>query len=542
MPYSRSLKATGLIAALALLTACSTNASTASVGSGSAGTEDPVAGGTMVYADVKPLTNVQTQQGRNYEVNNVLNNMLDRLLYWDGENQELVPWIAEEFSSNEDATEFTFTLREGVTFSNGEPLDAAAVKANLDVFGLGHPAAEIPPNQDFVNYESTEVVDERTVVVHLSAPNTHFLKATAAVTAGLVSPSTLELDNAGQSSVSTIVGSGPFVFESQVPDQEVVLTRRDDYAWPAASSANEGAAYLEKVVIRVLSEVGLRSGALQSDQVDVVRNIQPIDETALSTAGYQVIPVPANDLTVNYLGLRSGEQALSDPKVRRALQIGFDRQMLKQVVLSDSYQLAGSVISHSSRGFVDLSDHLAYDPEEANRLLDEAGWAKAADGLRYRDGKPLEVTASSSTASVVIRPALEFIEQQWRQELGVTLVNRGGDDMFYAKAMTEPSVEVFAIKQNFYGGLGPLFGPETNSTTFVTHDRLNELFETERTSTDESIQLEALARQQEEIILGTSSVIPLWDEVLVHAAEPDVHVEFTQAAAPIFHESWNAEE
>src|SRR5690606_25304140 len=156
---------------------------------------------------------------------NVLNQLLDRLTYFDPQEGKLVPWIASEFSSNETATEFTFKIRDGVTFSDGTPLAAAAVKQNLDVLGLGLPDAQIPPYKDFIGYESAEVVGDDTVVVTLSEPNSTFLYATASANAGLVAPATLALDNAGQSSLETVIGSGPFVFESQIPEQEIVLVK-----------------------------------------------------------------------------------------------------------------------------------------------------------------------------------------------------------------------------------------------------------------------------------------------------------------------------
>ncbi|MCZ4135868.1 peptide ABC transporter substrate-binding protein, partial [Escherichia coli] len=132
--------------------------------------------------------------------------------------------------ANEDQTEFTFTIRDGVTFSDGSKLDAEAVKLNLDALGKGIKSAQIAPNVDFAAYKSAEVVGGNKVKVTLKRPDANFLRSTSSVTAGLVSPKTLELDNAAQSSISKIVGSGPFVFESEKPDEEVVFSSRDDYA------------------------------------------------------------------------------------------------------------------------------------------------------------------------------------------------------------------------------------------------------------------------------------------------------------------------
>src|SRR5690625_3819696 len=120
-----------LIAAIAMLglvlTGCGENQTQAAVSTGPHG--EPVEGGNLIFAEVTPINNWQTQEASFYEVANVLNSVLDRLTYFDPDSGELVGWIAEEFEMNDDATEFVFTIRPGVTFSDGTPLDAADRKS-----------------------------------------------------------------------------------------------------------------------------------------------------------------------------------------------------------------------------------------------------------------------------------------------------------------------------------------------------------------------------------------------------------------------------
>ncbi len=284
------------------------------------------------------------------------------------------------------------------------------------------------------------------------------------MTAGLVSPGTLKLDNAGQSAIAKIVGSGPFVFESEKADEEVVFAKRADYAWAPETCDNQGAAYLDKLVVKYLPEVAHRAGAVQTGQVDLVRGLQPVDEDNRSPAADQVLPAQGVDLTTNMAAVRIASGKLADAKVRQALQVGIDRQSIKDTVLSDSYVIAGSILNHAAPGFVDLSADLAYNPEKSKTLLDEAGWKVGADGIREKDGQKLEVTVTSSNNSVVIKPAFELIEQQWR-EIGVKLINRAADNTFLATAMIDPNIEFFGTRQFAYGGLGPVFGPATNTQT-----------------------------------------------------------------------------
>lgn len=536
------LKTAALLAAVGvMLTACGGSNATgqSSDPTTAAGSGTPVQGGTFTFAEVTPINNWQTQAARFYEKANVLNSVLDRLTYFDVESGKVVSWIASDFTANKAQTEFTFTIRDGVTFSDGTDLDAKAVQKNLDALGLGIKSAQIQPNVDFAAYKSSEVVGKNKVKVTLKRPDANFLRATSSVTAGLVSPETLKLDNAGQTAIAKIVGSGPFVFESEKADEEVVFTSRDDYAWAPETAANQADAYLEKLVIKYLPEVAHRAGAAQSGQVDLVRGLQPVDEEVLSAGGGQVLAAQGVDLTTNHAAIRIGSGKLDDPKVRQALQVGIDRQALKDTVLSDSYVLAGSILNHQAPGFVDLSAELGYDPEKSKSLLEEAGWKVGAEGIREKDGKKLEITVASSNNSVVIKPAFELIEQQWRQ-IGVQLVNRAADNSFLTNAMVDDQIEFFGTRQFAYGGLGPVYAPATNNQTLNADKELNELFTREQAATTAEEHLRLVEEEQRALVLDKALTLVLWDEVQVYGANKDAHIDFTSGTAPIFQGAWKS--
>ncbi|MGN0126875.1 ABC transporter substrate-binding protein [Glutamicibacter soli] len=537
-----SLKAAALVTVLGLtLTACGGNSTTAAPAEGApAASGEPVEGGTFTFAEVTPINNWQTQAARFYEKANVLNSVLDRLTYFDVESGKLVGWIAKDFKANKEQTEFTFTIRDGVTFSDGSALDAEAVKLNLDALGLGIKDAQIAPNVDFGAYKSAEVVGENQVKVTLKRPDANFLRATSSVAAGLVSPKTLKLDNAGQSAIAKIVGSGPFVFESEKPDEEVVFTSRDDYAWAPETAPNQGDAYLDSLVVKYLPEVASRAGAAQSGQVDLVRGLQPVDEQVLAANGGQVFAAQGVDLTTNQAAVRIGSGKLADAKVRQALQVGIDRQAIKDTVLSDSYVVAGSILNHKAPGFVDLSSEIAYNPEKSKQLLDEAGWKVGADGIREKDGEKLEITVATSNNSVVIKPAFELIEQQWR-DLGVKLVNRAADNTFLVNALVDDKVEFFGTRQFALGGLGPVYAPANNTQTLNSDEELNKLFAKEQAATSEEEHLKLVEEEQRALVLDKALTLVLWDEVQVYGANKSAHVEFTSGTAPIFQGAWKSE-
>lgn len=497
-------------------------------------TGEPQQGGTLVFSDVQFVTDALST---NYTTANLLFQIVDRLVYIDPKTGEVHPWLAEEFSRNADATQYTFKIRDGVTFSDGTPLNADVVKANFDQLGKGDKSKKIPAFNDFVGYDRTEV-DGNTAVVHLSRPNTNFYKVAANGRAAIRGLSTLALDYEGQSKIENVVGSGAFVYESQVPDQEVTLRKRPDYAWPPAPASNQGAAYLDEVVVRVIGEPGLRAGAVQSRQVDLARGIQPTDEPSLAQNGFQVIPVAAPALTVNLVGFRVGNELVSDQRVRRALQLGIDRQAVVDTVLSDSYQASDSVLGHNDPLFTDVSADIGYDPQKAASLLDEAGWKVGPDGIREKDGKRLDVTLAASNQSVVFRPAFEFIESGWR-ELGVALVNRAGDTTLFNQANTDPATPLLGTRTGYNIGLGLLFGRENGNLTFTKNDELIALSDEELQATDPAVLKDVVAREQQKIIDEQLALI-LWDEVQVHSAAPNVHVDFSNYTEPLLQSAWKA--
>ncbi len=499
----------------------------------------PVQGGTLVFGDVQPITTAQTQRANNYSVANLISQLEDRLTFVDPGSGELGGWIAEDFAANPTNTEFTFTIRDGVTFSDGTPLDATAVEQNLELLGHGDPDQGIPANTGFSGFDRAEVTGDAEVTAYFSSPNSNFLTVTSTATAGLVSPSTLELDIAGQSDIEQIIGSGPFVFESQIPEQEIRLVARDDYAWAPASSPNQGRAHLDEVVFTVLAEVGLRAGAVTSGQVDAARGIQPTDEEPLRAAGIEVVPTRTTDLTVNFAGFRAGGTVLEDVRVRQALQIGFDREAVAENVLGGSYAPATSLLPSGAPGYVDLSAELAYDPEGAAALLDAAGWQPGADGIRVKDGERLELSLAASNQSVVFRPAFEFIAEQWRA-LGVQLDNRAGDNTFSTAAGTDPTVELVGTRLFMNGGIGPIYRDDANVWTHSSDEEFNAAYDAELAATDEAAWNAAREAQQRRIVLENPRVLVLWEETQVQALGRGVHLEFTGGDTPLLQRAWVA--
>lgn len=335
----------------------------------------------------------------------------DKLLYVDAEGK-VSPWLAERWEQNDTATEFTLHLKSGVTFSDGEPLDAKAVVANLDIWYAGRKNEGINPIGLFPKtYDRAEAVDATTVKVFFKKPTLGFIPTLGYHGSILVSPKSIAQPASQQADLSKTAGSGPYVVESWKEGDHVTLVKRKDYNWGPAAVGHTGPAYLDTITYKLVSEPSLRVASVQSGQADVAYNASPQELKSLKEEGFTVA-------TPRYLGFVNGWavntklQPYDDAKVRQALQAGINRQQIIDTVYTQDWKLATSFIQSNVPGATDHSDLLAYNPDRAEKLLDEAGWAKGADGVRVKDGKPLELTIHSNPYLATSKSVDELIAQQ----------------------------------------------------------------------------------------------------------------------------------
>nr|WP_284252523.1 TIGR04028 family ABC transporter substrate-binding protein [Litorihabitans aurantiacus] len=491
--------------------------------------------------EYQPYTTLYPPQSGFYPNGALIANITDKLVYQDPETLEFSPWIATDWTVNADATEYTFNLRDGVTFSDGTPLDAAVVAKNFDAYGLGDAEAGFPVSEQINNYVSSEVVDDDTVTFRFSAPSPGFLQATSANGAGLLSSATLDgdLDDYAPGNATGVIGSGPFVITEETVGTELLLEAREDYDWAPEASEHQGRAYLDAVSFAITPEDSVRIGALTSGQADVIRYVQAYDEDQVSGAGLQLF-APQTQGVNNSLSLRFTNEILADEKVRRAIVAGVDAQEVVDTVFTENYPVATGVLSHTALGYVDLSDQLAYDPQEAERLLDEAGWVPGSDGIRSKDGQRLTLVASEAKPQPLSRDTLTLVSQQLK-EIGVDLQILAADSGTYAEAITDPDqvqlyhsmvgrTDLDVIKSQY---------ASTNRDANLSDDaELDRLLGLVASTADPEARLAASADAQRYLV-EHAYVIPLFEEPQVYGAQPYVQgFGWDTVARPIFYDTW----
>ncbi|MDI2132034.1 ABC transporter substrate-binding protein [Yinghuangia seranimata] len=524
-----------LLTALALAASGCSGADPATGAGASADAGPPRTGGTLTFALAVDPTCVDPQQ---YGLNASLNigrQLVDSLTDQDPATGEIKPWLAQSWEVDPTATAFTFHLRPGVTFSDGGPVDAAAVKANLD--GIAALGAKASIGSGYLaGYKASTVVDPTTVRVEFKAPSAQFLQATSTVSLGLVSPATFA-KTPEERCLGALVGSGPFVFGSYKQNQSVEITRRAGYAWGSSLWKKQGEAYLDKVVYKIVPESGVRAGALESGQVDAISDVQPQDEPRFA-AGYTVLTRP-NPGFVFSLHPNVTRPGLDDEHVRQAIQKAVNRPELTTTVLSTKYKAATSVLASVTPGYTDLGAALAYDPEGAKRILDAAGWLPGGDGIRAKDGRKLSLDVVFAPAFNASQTVLELLQQQLKK-VGVDLrlrkltageqntVQTSGDFDFsyYNLTRSDPDVlrVVFSTKGLNRGRL-PL-GPQDTAL-----DQQAQLV-------DPAARAAQVAEAQRQLV-DHGYTIPLFELAQVHGFAAKVQGVTLDASSRLnFHDAW----
>lgn len=373
----------------------------------------------------------------------------DKLVYVD-EDGQTSPWLAESWDQNDTATEFTIRLKDGVTFSDGTPLDADAVIANLDIWYAGRTDDGINPIGLFPKtYDHAEAIDPRTVKVVFKAPTLGFIPTLGYHGSILISPKTLEQPASVQADLGKTAGSGPYVVDAWKEGDFVRLVRREDYNWGPQAVGHTGPAFLDSITYKLVAEQSLRVAAVQSGQADVAYNASPQELSSLKDEGFTVA-------TPRYLGFVNGWAIntklapFDDVRVRQALQSGIDRQEIIDTVYTPDWLLAKSFIQSNVPGATDHAALLAYDPARAEALLDEAGWVKGANGVRAKDGTELQLILHSNPYLATSKSIDELIAQQLGR-IGWKVVIRAYDVVTFGERVRYASegVPAYEVTRSF---------------------------------------------------------------------------------------------
>jgi glutathione transport system substrate-binding protein len=307
-------------------------------------------------------------------------------LYNLDEHMKLQPQLAESYEATEDAKEFTFHLRKGISFHDGTPFNAQAVKFSFD--RAGNPENHLKRQSLYVMIDHTDVVDDYTVRVVLKYPFGAFVNDIAHPGALIVSPKSVQ--QYGKEVTRHPSGTGPYEFVSWTAD--TLKMKKNEHYWQA------GLPKIDTVTYRSVPENGARIAMLQAGEAQFIFPVPPeLIASLKNSANTTIFDEPS--ILGRFIALNVMRKPFDDQRVRLALNYAIDKQAFIRVVFSGHADPMDSPMPQLLP-FYQKQGFYAYDPAKAKALLAEAG---------YPDGFQSTLTGISSTLG---QRGMQFIQQQ----------------------------------------------------------------------------------------------------------------------------------
>ncbi|MBV9813723.1 MAG: glutathione ABC transporter substrate-binding protein [Acetobacteraceae bacterium] len=309
-------------------------------------------------------------------------------LFGFDKEMKIHPVLATGVDASEDATEFTFHLRDGVKFQDGTPFDANAVKATFE--RLVNPANHLKRGSLFAPLKTVEVVDPMTVKMTLSAPFGAWVNTMAHPAAAILSPAAIQ--KYGADINRHPVGTGPYMFKSWPSPDTVNFEKNPNYWKP-------GLPKVAGISIRSVPESGSRIAMLQTNEAQLAFPL-PVELAAAMQRNPNLSVVDAKSIYAQYVALNTMRKPFSDPRVRQALNYAVDKQAMIKVVFNGFAQPLDSPLPPLLNGYTKEGSY-PYDPAKAKQMLAEAG---------YPNGFESTLWGGNSTAT---QRAMQFLQQQF---------------------------------------------------------------------------------------------------------------------------------
>lgn len=347
-------------------------------------------GGTLVFgtsSDPVVLDGAYVSDGESLRV---IDQIFETLVTTEAGGTEIVPALAESWTASDDGLEWTFNLRQGVTFHDDSAFNAEAVCFNFDRWynftGVAQSAAVsyywstvfggfsdgVTPSL----YGGCEAADENTAVITLTAPSAAFLSGLAVSAFVIASPdalTTYEADKVGGTDDAPTfdgtfgfehpIGTGPFKFESWAPGDKLTIVRNDGY-WGEK-------ALLDKVIFKPIADGPARRTALETGEIQGYDLVDPADAAALAAAGFEVLHRPA--FNVGYVGFNQAKPPLDNIKIRQAIAYALNREALVSAKYPEGAQVATQFQPPELFGWSADVPQYDYDPDMARQLIEESG-------------------------------------------------------------------------------------------------------------------------------------------------------------------------
>ncbi|MDN3496156.1 ABC transporter substrate-binding protein [Planococcus sp. APC 4015] len=449
-------------------------------------------------ADVSSLDPAFASDGETFRV---ARQIFEGLVGVEPGTADPAPLLAESWEQSDDGLEYTFALKEGVTFHDGTEFNAEAVCFNFDrqnsftgvaasqsmayYWGVIMRGFEESGTSIYGGCEATSPTE---AVITLTEPFAGFIPSLSLPAFSIQSPTALEeynADDIGGTEDAPILseyaeahptGTGPFVFDSRSPGESTTVTAYEDY-WGEQGQVQE-------VIFQVIGDTTARRQALESGSIDGFDLAAPADLGALEEAGFTL--VNREPFNVLYLAMNQAQPALADIRVRQALAHAIDKEQLISQVLPEGTEVASQFMPPVVIGWNEDVTTYEYDPEAAQALLAEAG---------YDEANPLTITFNYPVN--VSRPYMPNPEQIFTnlssqlEAVGITLnpvSAEWGDYLDQMQGGTDHGIHLLGWTGDYNDPdnfVGTFFGLPTNEWGFDNPELFSALTEARGLATEE---------------------------------------------------------
>jgi peptide/nickel transport system substrate-binding protein len=452
----------------------------------------------------------------------------------------LQPWLAESWQTDSSSTVFTITLRPGVQFHNGAPLTSAAVMQSFQ--RLQDPQSEASPLHEDVQGITMAVPDGQTIVFTLPAPNSDFIGMLANPYAAVIDASAASADE--QAFARNPVCTGPYKVQEWRSAEAIILARNSAYAWAPAYYQNRGAAFIDQIKLRFVSENDTRFRMLKDDELDAMSLSTPeqVSDVKAHPDHFQLNEAWASGIT--FVGFNYALTPTNNLKLRQALAHAIDKKGIVTALLNGLADPAIAPLSPNIFGYDAslASDNYAYDPEQGRKLLAEAGYADSnGDGIVERDGQPLSLRILTTTSSTYGKIVV-FLQDQLKQ-IGVDSTVQAVETSEISKIT--PTGEFDVLLYHYSWGtpdaLQLFLGSErvgSSNRVAYSNPAVDALVEQALSVPGESPEKRDLLVQAQRQILRDAAWQPLLSRKIVVAVNTRVeNIKFTRTGALLWHDA-----
>jgi len=354
----------------------------------------PVKGGTLTWGLWDKIDVIDPALTTGAAAGEIAQNILDTLITIDSD-QKLYPALASKWTITDSSKTFTFTLRDGVKFHDGSTLTAAAVKGSFD--RILDPKTKAGAVVSLVGpIDKITTPDDKTVVFSFKQPYPAFMLQIWRYFFGVLSPKYLATLKPGDVAAEP-VGSGPFMFAGRSSDGVVTIKAFADYNWGNELFKNRGAAYLDQLKFRAITEPSTRVATLESGENLFIDEIPEADYARLKEdKRFRFVQSPRASHTLGF-SMNVTKAPTDDHAVREAVNWAVDRKSIVDKIFFGVHHVSMGPLSEGVWARDEsIEKSLGYDPAKAKKILDDAGWKAGASGpIREKSGQKLEIALAT---------------------------------------------------------------------------------------------------------------------------------------------------